>query len=661
MVEGQADSDAGDGVLSGAAPAEPTDLFEVAQRLAQVGSYDIDLESVQGSYSRECYRIWGLPYDCTITEDRFYAIVHPDDREKVRASVVSLLTGPPKTHEVDYRITKPDGTTRWILSRAQAERDGRGRMRLMGILQDITEQKRAVDELRASQERWQRIAAIVEWSSDAIIGIDLAGNITSWNRSASQLFGHGEAEAQGRSIEMLTPDSLRAESTQLFARVVTRGESIEHHHTVRRRKDGTHVEISLTLSPIRGSDGKINGISAIARDMSERRRAEAALLRTEQQLREAQKMEAVGLLAGGIAHDFNNLLSVIVGYTELVLESLAPEHPARSDLLEVRSASASAVSLTRQLLAFSRRQMLQPRVINLNQIIGNLERMLRRLIGAHVSLALHLSADLGRVSADPSQIEQVVMNLAINGRDAMPQGGTLTITTANVTLDDEHADELNLTSGDHVMLAVSDTGCGIDQATKERIFEPFFTTKEKGKGTGLGLSTALGIVQQSKGAIEVDSAPGLGTTFRIYLPRTERPAQSAYSVPPARDGRKGWETVLLVEDDDQVRALARTALRRCGYQVLESYHGEHALQVCHQYTGTIHLLLTDVVMPRMGGRELADRIAAIRPKTKVLFMSGYASDVVSQGGKLDEGVALLHKPITPTSLAAKVREVLDAQ
>jgi len=370
-------------------------------------------------------------------------------------------------------------------------------------------------------------------------------------------------------------------------------------------------------------------------------------------------MEAVGLLAGGIAHDFNNSLSAIVGYTELVLENLSPGDPIRSDILEVRKAGASAVSLTRQLLALSRRQVLSPRVVDLNQIVGHLERMVRRLIGAHVELEFDLSTELGRVSADPGQIEQVIMNLVLNARDAMTERGTLTISTSNVSIEGARSEALNVTPGPYVLLSVRDTGSGMNEATIERIFEPFFTTKEKGKGTGLGLSTALGIVQQSGGAIGLDSQLGAGTQFHIYLPRTERPVQSAYSVPPARISNRSWETILLVEDEDQVRALARTALKRHGYQVLEAEQGEQALTLCEQHVGSIHLLLTDVVMPQMGGRELAERATMLRPEMKVMFMSGYANDDILAHGVMEESVVLLQKPIMPSVLARRVREILD--
>jgi PAS domain S-box-containing protein len=511
----------------------------------------------------------------------------------------------------------------------------------------------------ASFEHYRQIAAIVEWCNDAIIACDLNGKIISWNGGASRLYGYEEAEVRGRPSQLLVPAALHDQSLEWVARLLG-GSPVERHTTLRCCKDGSSVEVSLTLSPIRDARGVFVGYSQIARDLTEQRRAESALKRVEQQLRDAQKMEAVGLLAGGIAHDFNNLLSAIVGYTELVLDSLEPSDPLRADILEVRKAGASAVALTRQLLAFSRRQVLSPRVINLNQVVTHLEHMLRRLLGVRVSMSFELASALGSVSVDPSQVEQVIMNLVLNARDAMSEGGTLTIATENTLLDSAHAELLGIADGKYVRLSISDTGCGVDESTRSRIFEPFFTTKEKGKGTGLGLSTALGIVQQSGGAIEVESTPREGSTFSVYLPCTERPLQSAYSAPPSRVSNRNWETVLLAEDDDQVRNLARTALRRHGYQVLEAEHGERALSICQTYSGQIHLLLTDVVMPNMGGRELAERAVLCRPEMKVVFMSGYASEDILPRGVVEGETELLRKPITPGSLARHVRAALDA-
>ena len=385
------------------------------------------------------------------------------------------------------------------------------------------------------------------------------------------------------------------------------------------------------------------------------------LRRSEEQLRQSQKLEAVGQLAGGIAHDFNNLLTVINGNSELLLRGLRDEKQSER-VQEIRKAGERAAQLTRQLLAFSRKQVLQPVVLNLNSIIPDTDKMLRRLIGADVDFLTSLEPELWPVKADPGQIEQVLMNLAINARDAMPQGGKLTIQTANVYLDESyaHGHAAAVSPGPYVMLAVSDTGHGMDAETRSRIFEPFFTTKEKGKGTGLGLSTVYGIVKQSGGNIWVYSEVGRGTTFKIYLPSVaEASEQRAPEAAPREGVPQGSETVLLVEDEEVVRRLARDILELNGYRVLEAADCREALSLCESHEGPIHLLLTDVVMPQMNGRELSECALALRPAMRVLYMSGYTDDSIVHHGVLDAGVAFLEKPFTPDAVARKVREVLD--
>ena len=438
-------------------------------------------------------------------------------------------------------------------------------------------------------------------------------------------------------------------------RLVTRDSYTEHDYdeveATWKRKDGRLLTLQLNVRVARDAVGRVEYYETFVRDLTDQRRL-------QQQLVQSQKMEAVGRLAGGIAHDFNNLLTVITSYSDLLLEDLAPTDPMRQDVEQVRHAADGAAALTRQLLAFSRQQVLAPRVVNLSAVVQSIEKMLHRVIGEDVELVTSLDPDVGAVKADVGQLEQVLMNLAVNARDAMPTGGKLTLETGNVEHDPDYAREQEASPVRRfVMLAVSDTGIGMDEATRARIFEPFFTTKEPGKGTGLGLATVYGIVQQSGGFIWVYSEPGRGTTFKIYLPQVDAPPDAAGVA--ATELPRGTETVLLVEDAAAVRAAVRQVLERQGYTVLEAPHGNAALALATAHEGPIHLLLTDVVMPGLSGRQVADQLKQLRPDTRVLYASGYTDDAVVRHGVLEAGIAYLQKPFTTGGLARKVREVLD--
>jgi len=420
-----------------------------------------------------------------------------------------------------------------------------------------------------------------------------------------------------------------------------------------KRKDGLLLTVQLSVRAVRNVASEVAYYETIVRDVTEQRRLQA-------QLMQAQKMEAVGRLAGGVAHDFNNLLTVIISYSDLLLEDLGRDDPKREDVAAVRKAAEGAAALTHQLLAFSRQQVLQPKVLDVNATVASTEKLLRRLIGEDIQLVAKLGSGLGSVKADPGQIEQVIMNLAVNARDAMPAGGQLTIETANVEMDEAYVRGHPLAQpGRYVMLAVSDTGTGMDEQTKAHIFEPFFTTKELGKGTGLGLATVYGIVKQSGGFIWLYSEPGHGTSFKIYMPRVDESAERATPAAAAPLPR-GTETILVVEDAPAVRAVTRQVLERQGYTVLEAPNGGAALVLATKHHGPIHLLLTDVVMPGVNGRQLAEQLARPRPDMMVLFTSGYTDDSVVRHGVLESGIAYLQKPFTPDGVARKVREVLDS-
>jgi PAS domain S-box-containing protein len=399
------------------------------------------------------------------------------------------------------------------------------------------------------------------------------------------------------------------------------------------------------------------------KQIAERERAEEALRRSEEELRQSQKMEAIGRLAGGIAHDFNNLLSIILSYSAMMMDSLSPDDSLRADAEQIAIAGQRARDLTRQLLAFSRRQMMRPEVLDLTEVVRGVEPMLRRVLGEDIELTISLAQPTSLVKADPGQIQQIIMNLVVNARDAMPDGGKLWIETLDVTLDEDQVrGHPRAQPGPYVSLTVSDTGVGLDETTRVHIFEPFFTTKPKGKGTGLGLSTVLGIVQQSGGHVSVESTPTAGAAFRIFLPRT---SEALIPHPPPREprqpvARRGSETILLVEDEGQLRVLARDILRSAGYTVFDAPNAAEAIKASQRHAGPIHLLVTDVVMPHIGGRELARRLVVERPRMRVLYMSGYTDDAIVQHGMVDPTIAFLPKPITPDALLGKIRETLDS-
>jgi two-component system cell cycle sensor histidine kinase/response regulator CckA len=468
------------------------------------------------------------------------------------------------------------------------------------------------------------------------------------NDSATRLYGYSRQEMLQRTLLDLRSES---EGPALVQLMTSMRDLPMSGNAVHRRRDGALMSIEYNSRALTFAGRRAR--MAVVRDVTRQR----AL---EDQLRQAQKMEAIGRLAGGVAHDFNNLLTVILNYTDLALADLDRSGPRRVDLEEIRRAGTRAAELTRQLLMFSRQQLLEPRVLDLNDVLARMDKMLRRILGEDIELETHLAPALERVRADRGSIEQLIMNLVVNARDAMPTGGRLMLETANVTLTEEDARvHLGIEPGRHVRLSVTDNGLGMDEATRLRIFEPFFTTKDQGKGTGLGLSTVFGIVEQSGGAVTVTSDPGFGTTFYIHLPRAA-PAATEEHDQGQTPRSHGSEVVLLVEDEDQVRAVTSRILREHGYRVIETRDAREAIAVCDAHAGAIHLLLSDVVMPRMSGTELARRVSPIRPAMKILFMSGYTEDAAVRHGALDSGVAFLQKPLTSETLTRKVREVLDS-
>lgn len=523
-----------------------------------------------------------------------------------------------------------------------------GKPMFTAYIRDITERKHAE---RVTSE----LASVVEFSNDAIVGKTLEGNIISWNAGAERIYGYTADEAIGRHVYMLIPPDRLNELGHTLA-TVNRGESLVNFETVQIRKDGKRIWVSLTESPIRNETGKITGISSIARDITENKRL-------EEQFLQSQKMEAVGRLAGGVAHDFNNILTAILGYSDLLLAQMSSTHPMHKSVSEIRRAGEFAASLTQQLLAFSRRQSLQLKVLDINEIVHSMEKMLKRLIGEDIQVMTVLDTSAGKIKADGGQLEQVILNLAVNARDAMPKGGVITIQTSHAKFFGEDMSHIaELPAGRYVKLTISDTGGGMSDEVKKHLFEPFFTTKDQGKGTGLGLATCYGIVKQCAGHIVVDSVLGQGTTFQIYFPCAEEaegkpvPARGALTELP-----RGSETVLIVEDEVTVRSLAAHILRKLGYNVLEAEDAGHAREVVQSHKkGRIDLLLADVVLPNSeGGKQLADWLEARHEETKVLFTSGYVEESVFKHHGLEPGMAFLQKPFTPADLARRVREVIE--
>jgi len=503
---------------------------------------------------------------------------------------------------------------------------------------------------RALREANEHLAAVIQSSPLAIYTLDPTSTVLTWNRAAEALYGWQAAEVIGRPLPTIGQD---VEDHGRLRDRVLRGEALRGVEVTRRRKDGTLVNISLSVAPLHDAAGQVTGMLSLAADITEMRQLEV-------QYRQAQKMEAVGRLAGGIAHDFNNLLTAIIGTTALVLEDRGLESRVRVDIQEIEKAAKRAAGLTRQLLIFSRQQVLEPRALDLNALVGDLEKMLQRLIGEDIELRTKPAAALGAVRADPGQLEQAIVNLVVNARDAMPQGGRLTIETADVELDRSYVTRHVPTQpGPYVLLAISDTGVGMDGATKARLFEPFFTTKDPGRGTGLGLATVYGIVKQSGGYIWAYSELGHGTTFKIYLPRVPQTAEPPETTPSPPTPAHGSETLLVVEDQEEVRNLTQRVLEARGYTVLAAGDGAEALEILAQHPNQIHLMITDVVMPGMNGRELAQHACARWGDLKVLYVSGYTGEAVLQHRLLEPGVAFLQKPFTPDVLARKTREVLD--
>jgi two-component system, cell cycle sensor histidine kinase and response regulator CckA len=569
----------------------------------------------------------------------------------LNAAETALATG--TEQQLDTHVTTTFGKEIWLSSRF-IPYVFEGQQHLLGMYSDITERVQMEEALFYSEKQFRNLLENVQLVA---VMLDRNGNITYCNSYLLGLTGWSTEEILGKSwFDLFLPEETRENVRSIFKTGIAQGLlPIKHENDIVAR-NGARRLIVWNNSVLYDRHGDVTGVASIGIDVTEHRSL-------EEQLRQSQKMDAVGRLAGGIAHDFNNLLTVIIGYGELLLSKIEKDNPLNLEAGEIRKAALKAASLTSQLLAFSRRQILSPKVLDLNSIVTDVENMLHRLIEEHINLALNLCEDLWKVKADRSRIEQVIVNLAINAKDAMPKGGTLTIETRNIQIDDMAAKiSPDIGPGAYAVLSIKDTGHGMDRETMARIFEPFFTTKGVGKGTGLGLATVYGIVAQSGGHIHVDSEPGHGTTFSIYLPRAQEAPSAPKEAAPAEMNTvpAGTKTILLVEDSDIVRKLTHDILEINGYAVLEASSPEDAIRLCESHEGEIHLLLTDVVMPGMSGRDLSGRLQPVRPGMKVLYMSGYTNDAIVVHGILNDGIHFIQKPFSPASMAQKILEVLNS-
>ena len=636
-------------LMGGRKEIEPLAMEQAENSAAIAGLLQKMREYVEGDEERDLLEAAGAQWSRTLN---YAQPLQPRMEGQRRFDTAAATANVILPHLLDHNSWKA------FVHFLRAQTDGSGTAengnrdlttRTRQLVRTHQEMKSAVAERKRMAERLSQLASIIELSTDAIVIYTLDGTIVSWNTGAEGVYGYSANEVLGRPRSVLLPPD---QPDDLPATVATlkRGERIQRYETVHMRKGGKRIDVSMTMSPVKDGNDEMVGAAAITRDISDRK-----LL--EKQLRQAQRMEALGQLSGGIAHDFNNLLSVIGGYCELLEPELPPDGVLHRNCEQIKKAGEKAAGLTRQLLAFTRQQVLEPRVLDLNAVVLDLEKMLNRVIGEDIELRTSLDRGLAAVKADRGQIEQVIMNLVVNARDAMPNGGRLTVQTANVVVDESFTRRHHPQApGAYVRLSVTDTGVGMDSETQARIFEPFFTTKEVGKGTGLGLSTVYGVIRQSGGHIWVDSQLGRGSAFEVYLPMVQESARHEKSSVGADGTTGGTETILLVEDEDALRELTRELLAGSGYRVLEASSPEKAIEAARNYRGPIHLLLTDVVMPRMSGPRLAQSLEAIRPEMKVVYMSGYMGFRQSQLPEPD--AILLAKPFKREALLRKLREAL---
>ncbi|MFW5975464.1 MAG: PAS domain-containing hybrid sensor histidine kinase/response regulator [Desulfosalsimonas sp.] len=614
--------------------------------------------------SPNCRTILGYPQ--TAFEGRYFQpFVHPDDKD----GILHALSGIFDEHKryggtgvnqrvVEFRAITSDGQWKWMSAKNTVLEEIRGEYELAIIARDITDQKEIESRLRKSEERYREL---FENAPVGIFRTNEKGEALLANSTMARILGFlSSQDAVDYYNDLENELYADPERRRQFLDLIRQKGHVENFEYEAKTKCGSSVWLSMNarMENFDETGGFI--IEGFVVDITERKRAERENMRLQRQFHQAQKMESIGRLAGGVAHDLNNLLSPILGYSEMLFEDMAGNDSRKKHLGEILSAGKRARALVRQLLAFSRKQALQFQVIDVNALLDNFKNLLRRTLREDIALHMNMAGSLPRVEGDPGQLEQVIMNLAVNAQDAMPSGGQLVIETVKAELDETYASKkTEVVPGTYVMIAISDTGAGMDADTVEHLFEPFFTTKEKDKGTGLGLATSYGIVKQHGGNIWAYSEPGMGSTFRIYLPVTEKSPDACIHSPAPRTAAEGSGTILIVEDDSQVRNLASTVLERSGYAVIAAESGQQAMEALQSHGGEVRLLLTDVIMPDMNGRKVFENVASLYPEVRVLYMSGYTDDVIAHHGVIDQGVDFIQKPFTLKALASKVQEMLQ--
>ncbi len=644
-------------------------LLAQSQQIAHIGSWMLDAATNRLIWSDETYRIFGLaPQQFAATYEAFLAAVHPEDRAAVDAAYSGSLQEGKDSYEIEHRIVRPQsGEIRCVYERCVHERDATGLViRSVGMVQDITAQKQAEGALRASEEQHRNLihnlnAGVVVHAPDT--------RILLFNKTALKLLGLSDDQMLGKmAIDPAwhfiheTGRLMPLEEYPVMQVLANQRPLVNFVLGVNRPASDVLTWVLVNAFPEFDDQKQLRQIVVTFLDITERKRAEAEREKLQSQLTQAQRMESIGRLAGGVAHDFNNMLAAILGNVSFALRNLPTDNPLRENLEEIEKCAHRSADLTRQLLAFARKQTVAPRVLDLNATVEGMLKMLRRLIGEHIDLAWAPASDLWPVRVDPSQVDQILANLCVNARDAITGIGRITLETNNTTFDETYvAQHPGFVPGDYVRICLSDNGCGMDQETLAHLFEPFFTTKGVGQGTGLGLATVYGIVRQNQGFIHVYSEPAHGTTFTIYLPRHTDKAERIQSLGPAPTVARGHETILLVEDEPSLLRIGKRTLEDLGYTLLAASTPGEAIRLAQEHPGPIHLLLTDVVMPEMNGRELAKRLLSLYPGLKRLFMSGYTADVIAHHGVLDEGIHFIQKPFTVESLADKVRDALSEE